>query len=301
MYFCANRFKNMKANCLSETEIDIDFLTKLLQSVVKQDEENRLAEVFRIISFHPKEVYGPHHHYRIEINYVKKGNCILHLDNESVAFREDEMMIIPSNVNHMFEAGVQGVTIMQLEFIPELFLSLPLNEESKTCSFLGINSEESGIIKIVNDVRIMHAIQNIITELNTKEPYYQQLVFINYAELYVMIHRFLKDSYIPMCNNKVLQHAIAYIREVYKEEVTISHISEECGVSERYLRKLFAQFLKFSPLDYINSIRINKAIDLLRNSDMSIKEVSYQCGFKSPQYFSRVFKQRTGTSPRDFN
>ena len=104
-----------------------------------------------------------------------------------------------------------------------------------------------------------------------------------------------------MCNNEVLQHAISYIREIYKEEVTIAQIALECGVSERYLRKVFSKFMQCSPLDYINSIRINKAVDLLRNSDLSVKEVCYHCGFKSPQYFSRVFKQHTGSSPRDFN
>ena len=79
----------------------------------------------------------------------------------------------------------------------------------------------------------------------------------------------------------------------------INKVAEEVGISERYLRNLFSQYLNLSPLDYLNQIRINKAVELLRNTEMSIKEVCFQCGFQSPQYFSRIFKQQMGVSPRD--
>ena len=69
----------------------------------------------------PFETFGPHKHLRIEINYVKKGNCILHLENESISFSENEMMVICSNVEHTFEAGSEDTTLMQLEFLPEVF------------------------------------------------------------------------------------------------------------------------------------------------------------------------------------
>ena len=55
-----------------------------LEHLTERLKHQRLAEVFRTISFHASETYGPHAHLRIEINYVKRGSCILHLEDESV-------------------------------------------------------------------------------------------------------------------------------------------------------------------------------------------------------------------------
>ena len=52
-------------------------LRELLESITENIKTKRLADVFRFISFHPGEMYGSHQHLRIEINYVKKGSCIL--------------------------------------------------------------------------------------------------------------------------------------------------------------------------------------------------------------------------------
>lgn len=102
-------------------------LWEILEQITENLKSKRLADVFRFISFYPSETYGPHKHLRIEINYVKKGYCILHLDNESVTFKEGEIMVITSDVNHLFEAGSEGTTLMQLEFLPEIFSNFNLN------------------------------------------------------------------------------------------------------------------------------------------------------------------------------
>ena len=102
-------------------------LRELLESITENLKTKRLADVFRFISVHPGEMYGPHQHLRIEINYVKKGSCILHPDHESITFREGEIMIITSDISHLFEAGADGTTLMQLEFLPEIFSHFNLN------------------------------------------------------------------------------------------------------------------------------------------------------------------------------
>lgn len=275
----------------------------LLENFTENLKCKRLADVFRFISFYPSETYGPHQHLRIEINYVKKGNCILHLDNESVTFREGEIMIITSDVNHLFEAGSEGTTLMQLEFLPEIFSHFHLNTGTETngssLTPVFLFSEENRLIKIVNNVRIMRSVQRIVNELEAKSPYYQYLVVMYYAELLILIYRYMDEAYLPICTNESLKKAIAYIRLNYHSDININNVAGHTGISERYLRNLFSQHLNLSPLDYLNQIRINKAVELLKNTEMSIKEVCFQCGFQSPQYFSRIFKQQMGVSPRE--
>lgn len=273
----------------------------LLEGITENLKHKRLADVFRFVSFRPFEAFGPHQHLRIEINYVKKGNCILHLENESISFNENEIMIICSNVEHTFEAGPEDTTLMQLEFLPEIFSRFNPHalDEAGALTPVTIFSEENRLIKIVNNVRIMRAVQRIVNEMNLKSKYYQYLVVMYYAELLILIYRYLDESYLPICTNESLKKAISYIRMNYQSEITITDVAAQTGIGERYLRKLFAQYLNLSPLDYLNQIRINKAIELLRNTEMSIKEICFTCGFKSPQYFSRVFKQQMGITPRE--
>lgn len=273
----------------------------MLEGITADLQHKRLADVFRFVSFRPFETYGPHKHLRIEINYVKKGNCILHLENESISFAENEMMVICSNVEHTFEAGSEDTTLMQLEFLPEIFSRFnPVGqEEGGELTPVTIFSEENRLIKIVNNVRIMRSVQRIVNEMNQKSKYYEYLVVMYYAELLILIYRYLDEAYLPICTNDSLKKAISYIRLNYQTEISITDVAAYTGIGERYLRKLFAQYLNLSPLDYLNQIRINKSIELLRNTEMSVKEICFICGFQSPQYFSRIFKQHMGISPRE--
>lgn len=272
-----------------------------LEDITRDLEKKRLADVFRFISFKPFEKFGPHQHVRIEINFVKKGSCILRLEKESVSFSENEMMIICSNVNHTFEAGSEGTTLMQLEFLPEIFSRFDSTEKNTTNELtpFTIFSDENRLIKIVNNVRIMRAVQRIVNELNVKKKYYQYLVVMYYAELLILIYRHMDEVYLPLCTNEGLKKAISYIREYFQKDINTEEIAEYSGVGERYLRKLFSQYLNMSPLDFLNQIRINKSIELLRNTELSVKEICFICGYKSPQYFSRIFKQQMGISPKE--
>lgn len=270
----------------------------LLEEITENLKYKRLADVFRFVSFEPFEAFGPHQHLRIEINYVKKGSCILNLGNESVSFNENEMMIICSNVEHVFKAGPEGATLMQLEFLPEIFSRFNPNGDSELTP-VALFSEENRLIKIVNNVRIMRAVQRVVNELNAKNKYYQYLVVMYYAELLILIYRHMDEVYLPVCTNEPLRKAVSYIRLNYQSDITITHVAEQAGVGERYIRKLFSLHLNLSPLDYLSQIRINKSIELLRNTEMSVKEICFTCGFKSPQYFSRVFRQQVGMSPKE--
>ncbi|MFV0544817.1 MAG: AraC family transcriptional regulator [Bacteroides sp.] len=275
-----------------------------LNSIVQNLKGQRLADVFRFISFVPTEKYFEHQHHRIEINYVKKGSCIIQLQNESISFKEDDLMIICPDVIHSFQAGNDGCTLMQLEFLPEVFddfTSVLAVGESDLFTPLSLFSATNSVIKIVNNVRIMRAIQRIVTELNTKKAYYDYLVLMYYAELLILIYRHMDEAYLPIGSNPAMTKAIRFIRENFKKEISITQVADEAQISERYLRKIFAEHLNLAPIEYLNQIRINHAIELLRISELSIKEICYESGFQSPQYFSRIFKKQVGVNPRKIN
>lgn len=263
--------------------------------------DSSLADVFRFISFEPYEKYHEHMHLRIEINYVKKGSCIMHIENESIILKENELIVICSNISHSFESGAKGCTLMQLEFLPEVFLRFVEDDcrVGDNNAPFNVFSTDNRFIKLINNVRIMRVVERIVTELNAKNKYYKHLVIMYYMELIMLIHRYMDESYLPICFNETLRKAVGYMRLNYQKDISMEDVALHAGVGERYLRKLFSKHVNMSPLDYINQIRINKSIELLRITEMSVKEICFKCGFKSPQYFSRVFKQQVGMSPHE--
>jgi len=97
-----------------------------------------------------------------------------------------------------------------------------------------------------------------------------------------------------------LSKALSYISENYNEKLTLTLVAEWCLVSPGYLSRLFSEHLDIKFIDYLNSYRINQAIILLKNRDISIKEVTYLVGYTDPNYFSRIFRKIKGISPSDF-
>ena len=94
---------------------------------------------------------------------------------------------------------------------------------------------------------------------------------------------------------------VSYIRENYMQpELYIGEIAGQMCISESQLRRLFRKVVHQSPLEYLLSVRISHAKDLLLYSRKPISEISEECGFTSFYYFCRVFKRRTGLTPSQF-
>lgn len=95
-----------------------------------------------------------------------------------------------------------------------------------------------------------------------------------------------------------LAPAIRYIeKHIADPNLSNAALAKEMGISEVYLRKLFATHHNISPKQYILNIRIHKAQQLLTDTDLSIGAIAEQCGFTGPYHFCQIFKKRTGVTP----
>lgn len=92
---------------------------------------------------------------------------------------------------------------------------------------------------------------------------------------------------------------INFIKINYQDKISISDLSKKLAYSESMLNRKFKKEVHITFNEYLNRYRINKAIELLKNSDYNITEISYMCGYSSAKYFSRVFKKYLGISPSD--
>ena len=96
-----------------------------------------------------------------------------------------------------------------------------------------------------------------------------------------------------------LKNALRHIEENYQKPIQLSSVAEHCRVSGSYLSRLFSVHLGIKFIDYLNRYRLNEAMILLRDKNISIKETSYRVGYQDPNYFSRIFRRYMGVSPSD--
>lgn len=90
-----------------------------------------------------------------------------------------------------------------------------------------------------------------------------------------------------------------YIQKNYSQIRTIQDLSDKFNYSPAYLSKLFLEYKNISPTEYIINLRIEKAKELLASSK-KIKEVAQYVGYNDPLYFGKLFKKRTGMSPKQY-
>ena len=94
-----------------------------------------------------------------------------------------------------------------------------------------------------------------------------------------------------------LRPIINYITDHYKEKIYIDTLAEMITVSPDYFTKMFKDSIGKTPIDYINTLRINRAMQMLATTDTSVNDISDGLGFSNSNYFHKIFKQYMETSP----
>ncbi len=100
--------------------------------------------------------------------------------------------------------------------------------------------------------------------------------------------------------NAYAKRAAEYIRYNYSQTISIEDIAEHIGISRSHLFRAFIERYSMSPKDYLTSMRISAACELLETTELSIGTVANSVGFSDHLYFSTVFKKLKGVSPRDY-
>lgn len=99
---------------------------------------------------------------------------------------------------------------------------------------------------------------------------------------------------------KKLQETIEYLHENFSNpETSIEATAKHINTSTAYLRKIFSSNLNISPLKYLNELRMNYAVELLKTGYYSIEEIAELSGFNDPKYFSTLYKNRFGILPSE--
>lgn len=99
-------------------------------------------------------------------------------------------------------------------------------------------------------------------------------------------------------HNRKLIQVIGVMEQHMEEPLAPNELAQEIGVTRRQLERLFCAALKDTPTHFYQQLRLNRARELLQQTDMTITSICVACGFESPSHFSRTYRARFGTSPR---
>lgn len=97
--------------------------------------------------------------------------------------------------------------------------------------------------------------------------------------------------------NPEIRVALEYMEKNYDKEITLTDIAAAAAISPGYLSKLFKEYRNQTVMDLLERIRIEEALNLLKQSTLSIKEIALKVGYRDPNYFSKVFKKVTNLPP----
>ena len=106
------------------------------------------------------------------------------------------------------------------------------------------------------------------------------------------------DIRITPLDEKLIEKAMKYVSQnLSRPELSVEELSDHLGMSRVSLYKKIKQITGKSPLEFIRIIRLKRAAQLLRESQLNVSEIAYQTGFNNPKMFSRYFKEEFGILP----
>ena len=97
-----------------------------------------------------------------------------------------------------------------------------------------------------------------------------------------------------------IENVLNYIREHFCEDLTLSDIAEEVFLNPIYISRLIKEQTGKNYTDILMELRIGKAVELLKNTDLYVYEIAEKVGYHNLKYFYKIFKKVSGNSPNDY-
>ncbi|WP_299098000.1 AraC family transcriptional regulator [uncultured Winogradskyella sp.] len=242
-----------------------------------------------------------HFHPEIELVYVNKGQGKRHIGNHLSYFNNSQLLLIGPNLPHngftdrLTINGSETLVQFKPEFLGDHFFDIP---EMEKINLLFERSKKG----ILFGVKTKQKLGSKIEKLNEKEGFKKILILLE------VLHGLAKSEDYTLLNvdgfafetepqdSAKIDIVFKHVNQNFKEHISLDEIAEKVSMTVpafcRYFKKVTGK--TFTKL--VNEYRVVHATKLLSESQMSIADVSYECGFNNFSHFNKLFKEFTGKS-----
>lgn len=230
-----------------------------------------------------------HYHDHYEIYFLAKGSVRYFIEDRVFDLEEGDVVLIPPHVIHrtatLMNKGSERIVIA---FTNE-FIMYPANDRRLSC-FQVLYFKNPSVRKLVESAE---------NEFLKNDKYSEELIAGYIREIIVKLKRLTEESKPEMVSqsSSIIQKAVHHISENFSQELSLSMLAEDFGLSESHFSRQFKAFTGFGVNEYIATVRVKNAEKMLSTTKLPITEIAQNCGFNSSSYFAAVFKKIRGTSP----
>ena len=249
-------------------------------------------------------IHSDYHTDKMEIIQVTQGGVECEIGTDKVVAGEGDFVFVPMGLVFRIMAE-DTASVRAIVFDSELISDNMENFESDIFYMFYVQSRNKiTVFEKTHPIyeSLVFAMDNSHDEYVSRDVCYKLPIRANIYLIMTQLLRYYCDSKDEMSrmiyhNVLRLRPCIDYIDAHFTEKIYIETLAEMITVSNDYFTKMFKDSIGKTPIDYINGLRINKALTYLSTTDMPLNDVSDVIGFSGPNYFHKIFKQYMGTSP----
>ena len=283
----------------------IDSKTNLETVVTETPDFPYRADVVDMNILH-KSTYPWHWHGDVEFFYMQEGSIEYDVPGKSLVFDEGEAGFVNTKIMHQTKAK-SAPCIQEEHIFSASLLSSPAAIRSESLYILPLISASGlDIVKFGKEesAKAVEIMQNAIKIYDEKDFGFELEIRSLMTSLWLLTLKECREKALLEQKESVdslrIRKMALFIEKHFSKSLTLHDIASVADIGERECCRCFSRMLKTSPMEYLLDVRINKAQILLSQTTDSVEFIAEQCGFSSGSYFSKVFKARTGFSPRNY-
>ncbi|MCH4888870.1 helix-turn-helix domain-containing protein [Acidaminobacter sp. JC074] len=222
-----------------------------------------------------------------KLYFIKKGSAKLIIDNQSFIIEENSLVLIPLRTKQTFYLETDKMTHYYCHF------TLPVGHHLDY-----FDLKEVGIIShLDNPNKVIKLFDVLIKDFkNISDLFHRKEALMKLLDLHMNHSDKIRDKVLDP-NIQSLNRITTYINDNLHLQHTTSDLAAMMNVHPNYFIRLFKKHYGMPPIKYINTLRINTAIQHLLYSTKTVTEISQLLGFSDVFYFSKLFKKYTGKTP----
>lgn len=234
--------------------------------------------------------FPAHIHEDIELVFTKKGGGNAFCDGKKYLLSANSVFLVFPNQVHHYSECVNGEYVVLIIKPIDLLGYGNIFEEYTPASSL---YEFAG----GDDRGVFHLMKSALSEFESDG--YSMIISAYLTALFGKLFKCFEINKSKATSDTV-SRILSYCASHYKENITIEQVAKSLHLSRSSVSHIFGKRLNINFCDYINSLRLSDAVNLLQNGNYSVTEISFMSGFPTVRTFNRAFQKRYGISPSKF-